>query len=82
MQGPTDVKKLYEIEKFNIVMFTCEVTRALDLKLVTNMKTAFFLLAFRQSLAQRGNFKIIYSDNAKTFMKATKEFEDLYETYF
>jgi len=41
------------------------------------MTTDSFLLAFRRFLARRGNCKIIYSDNAKTFVKAKKEIEGL-----
>ncbi|CAL1272271.1 unnamed protein product [Larinioides sclopetarius] len=41
------------------------------------MTTDSFLLAFRRFLARRGNCKIIYSDNAKTFVKGKKEIENL-----
>ncbi|XP_071042603.1 uncharacterized protein [Parasteatoda tepidariorum] len=37
------------------------------------MSTKCFLLAFRRFLSRRGNCKIIYSDNARTFKAAQKE---------
>ncbi|GFQ72724.1 integrase catalytic domain-containing protein [Trichonephila clavata] len=40
------------------------------------MTTKSFLLAFRRFLA-RGNCKVMYSDNAKTFLKSKKEIENL-----
>ncbi|GFX47809.1 integrase catalytic domain-containing protein [Trichonephila clavipes] len=41
------------------------------------MTTNSFLLAFRRFLARRENCKVIYSDNAKTFLKSKKEIENL-----
>ncbi|GFY52191.1 integrase catalytic domain-containing protein [Trichonephila inaurata madagascariensis] len=41
------------------------------------MTTNSFLLAFRRFLA-RGSCKVIYSDNAKTFLKSKKEIENLF----
>ncbi|CAL1264768.1 unnamed protein product [Larinioides sclopetarius] len=75
--GPLYVKNCGELKKSYIVLFTCGVTRALHLELVSSMTTDSFLLAFRRFLARRGNCKIIYSDNAKTFMKGKKEIENL-----
>ncbi|GFX45738.1 uncharacterized protein TNCV_1328271 [Trichonephila clavipes] len=37
------------------------------------MSTKCFLLAFRRFLARRGNCKVIYSDNARTFKAAERE---------
>ncbi|GFY55425.1 integrase catalytic domain-containing protein [Trichonephila inaurata madagascariensis] len=41
------------------------------------MTTNSFLLAFRRFLARRESCKVIYSDNAKTFLKSKKEIENL-----
>ncbi|GFQ99158.1 integrase catalytic domain-containing protein [Trichonephila clavata] len=75
--GPSYVNNFGELQKSYIVLFTCGVTRALHLELVSDMNTNSFLLAFRRFLARRGNCKVIYSDNAKTFLKSKKEIENL-----
>ncbi|GFT85110.1 integrase catalytic domain-containing protein [Trichonephila clavipes] len=49
------------------------VTRAVHLELVSDMSTKCFLLALRRFLARRGNCKVIYSDNARTFKAAERE---------
>ncbi|GFT26891.1 integrase catalytic domain-containing protein [Trichonephila clavipes] len=56
-----------------VSLFTCAVTRAVHLELVSDMSTKCFLLALRRFLARRGNCKIIYSDNARTFKAAERE---------
>ncbi|GFY68601.1 integrase catalytic domain-containing protein [Trichonephila inaurata madagascariensis] len=66
-----------ELQNSYIVLFTCGVTRALHLELVSDMTTNSFLLAFRRFLVRRGCCKVIYSDNAKTFLKSKKEIENL-----
>ncbi|XP_064488373.1 uncharacterized protein LOC135400472 [Ornithodoros turicata] len=48
-------------------LFTCAVTRAIHLELVTNMTAPAFLLAFRRFVARRGVPSLVYSDNARTF---------------
>ncbi|CAB4022308.1 integrase core domain [Paramuricea clavata] len=62
-------------EKAYICLFTCAVTRAVHLELVSNMTTERFLLALRRMVARRGMCSIIWSDNAKTFKCAKKELQ-------
>ncbi|GFW96299.1 integrase catalytic domain-containing protein [Trichonephila clavipes] len=76
--GPLYVNNFGELQKSYIVLFTCRVTRALHLELVSDMTTNSFLLAFRRFFARRGGCKVIYSDNAKTFLKSKKETENLF----
>ncbi|GFY11899.1 integrase catalytic domain-containing protein [Trichonephila clavipes] len=75
--GPLYVNNFGELQKSYIVLFTYGVTKALHLELVSDMATNSFLLAFRRFLARRGNCKVIYSGNAKTFLKSKKEIENL-----
>lgn len=71
--GPVYVREGEEKQKAYISLFTCAVTRGVHLELVSNMSTEKFLLAFRRFLARRGNCRVIYSDNAKSFKSAQKE---------
>ncbi|XP_054721896.1 uncharacterized protein LOC129231540 [Uloborus diversus] len=51
--GPVYVKNYKDMQKSYIVLFTCAVTRAVHLELVSNMSTQAFLLAFRRFLSRR-----------------------------
>ncbi|GFS40990.1 integrase catalytic domain-containing protein [Trichonephila inaurata madagascariensis] len=57
--GPLYVKNFGELQKSYIVLFTCGVTRALHLELVSDVTTNSFLLAIRRFLARRGCCKVI-----------------------
>ena len=67
-------------DKAYIALFTCAVTRAIHLELVTDMTTEKFLLAFRRFVSRRGLCNTIYSDNAKTFKRAHKELNVLWDS--
>ncbi|GFV87227.1 integrase catalytic domain-containing protein [Trichonephila clavipes] len=67
------VKDNQGTRKSYVSLFTCAVTRAVHLELVSDMSTKCFLLALRRFLARRGNCKVIYSGNARTFKAAERE---------
>ncbi|GFU06922.1 integrase catalytic domain-containing protein [Trichonephila clavipes] len=71
--GAILVKENQGTRKSYVSLFTCAVTRAVHLELVLDMSTKCFLLALRRFLARRGNCKVIYSDNARTFKAAERE---------
>ncbi|GFY27232.1 phosphatidylinositol-glycan biosynthesis class W protein [Trichonephila clavipes] len=71
--GAILVKDNQGTRKSYVSLFTCAVTRAVHLELVSDMSTKCFLLALRRFLARRGNCKVIYSDNAHTFKAAKRE---------
>ncbi|GFW11578.1 integrase catalytic domain-containing protein [Trichonephila clavipes] len=71
--GAILVKDNQGTRKFYVSLFTCAVTRAVHLELVSDMSTKCFLLALRRFLARRGNCKVIYSGNARTFKAAERE---------
>ncbi|GFU33236.1 integrase catalytic domain-containing protein [Trichonephila clavipes] len=71
--GAILVKNNQGTRKSYVSLFTCAVTRAVHLELVSDMSTKCFLLALRRFLARRGNCKVIYSDNARTFKAAERE---------
>ena len=54
-------------QKVYVVLFTCAVTRAVHLELVTNLTAATFLNAFRRFVSRRSCPKLIISDNASNF---------------
>ena len=65
-------------QKAYIALFTCAVTRAVHLELVKDLSTDSFLLAFRRFISRRGICRIMYSDNAGTFKKASEELKALW----
>ena len=61
-------------------LFTCFQTRAIHLELMKDGTTEEFLRAFRMMVARRGMPNMVYSDQAKNFVKASKELRKLYQT--
>ena len=55
-----------------ILLFTYSLTRAIHLELLQNPSTQEFILALKQLIARRDNASVIYSENAKTFVAASK----------
>ena len=58
--------------KAYIVIFSCSLSRAVHLELVTNLVTTKFLPCLRRLIATRGRPSVICSDNESTFVKAAK----------
>ncbi|GFT82819.1 integrase catalytic domain-containing protein [Nephila pilipes] len=56
-----------------IALFTCAITRALYIELVSDLSTDKFLLALQQFVGRRGLPCIISTDNATSFHAANKE---------
>ncbi|XP_042577363.1 uncharacterized protein LOC122136841 [Cyprinus carpio] len=73
--GPLYVKNDRVLCKAYVALFTCAVTRAVHLELVSSQSTESFLLAF---VSRRGLCKVIYSDNAKTFKRANQDLSELW----
>ncbi|GBL87047.1 hypothetical protein AVEN_218747-1 [Araneus ventricosus] len=73
LAGPIYVKNFEGMQKSYIVLFSCATTRALLLELAPTMTTESFSMAFRRFIFRRGNCRIIYSNNAKTFKKSSRE---------
>ena len=55
-----------------MVIFSCSLSRAVHLELVTNLETTTFLPCLRRLIARRGRLSVICSDNESTFIKAAK----------
>ena len=74
--GPLFVKfHTGEMVKAYIALFTCCVTRAVHLDLVTDLTATSFVRCFRKFAARRGTPSMIISDNAKTFKATAKWIE-------
>ena len=58
--------------KAYILIFTCSLSRAIHLELLTDQTVDGFIRSFKRFTARRGNPSKIYSDNAKTFKAAAK----------
>ncbi|XP_064486068.1 uncharacterized protein LOC135398613 [Ornithodoros turicata] len=67
-------------KKCYIALFTCAVTRAVHLEIVDDLTTQRFLMAFRRFVSRRGLCKVIYSDNALTFKRASKDLNSLWKS--
>lgn len=78
--GPLYVKSSGQPKKAYIALFTCAVTRAVHLELVSDQTTESFLLALKRFIARRGLCTIIYSDNAKTFKRADQDLKELWSS--
>ena len=63
-----------------VCLFTCAVTRAVHLEVVTDLSTQTFLNAFRRFTARRSLPKKVISDNASTFCAASDEIKTLLES--
>ncbi|GFU02373.1 integrase catalytic domain-containing protein [Trichonephila clavipes] len=73
LSGQLPRDRITQSPPFQIVGIDFTVTRAVHLELVSDMSTKCFLLALRRFLARRGNCKVIYSDNARTFKASERE---------
>ena len=70
--GALNVKNNNVIIKVYIALFTCAVSRALHLEIVENCTEFEFLCAFRRFIARRSCPSLVISDNASTFISASK----------
>ena len=55
-----------------ILLFSCSVSRAVHLELVSNLSTNEFIRSVKRLISRRGKPNVIYSDNAKTFKAGAK----------
>ena len=58
--------------KVYILFFTCSLTRAIHLELLPNQSTQEFIMALNRLIARKGRASITNSDNAKSFVEASK----------
>ncbi|KAF2888395.1 hypothetical protein ILUMI_17778 [Ignelater luminosus] len=68
-----------EQKKSYLMLLTCAATRAVHLELVLDLSTESCIRAFRRFISRRGVPTTLFSDNAKTFKRASLELSKLYE---
>ena len=56
-----------------VALFTCFVTRAVHIEVVSDYSSQIFLMAFRRFVSRRGRTQEMYSDNGTTFQSADTE---------
>lgn len=76
--GPLYTKTKNDSAKSYIALFTCATTRAVHLELVSSLSSECFLLALRRFIARRGLPTTVYSDNALTFKRASRDIQRLW----
>lgn len=67
------------LDKYYVVLFTCAMSRAVHLELVTNLSAESFINAFRRFIARRGCPKLMISDNATNFTSSSKLIQEMFD---
>jgi len=66
--------------KVYICLFTCAVSRAIHLEIVTDLTVECFLQAFRRFSSRRSLPRLVLSDNGSTFLSAADELKALFSS--
>ena len=66
--------------KVHICLFSCAITRAVHLKVVTDLTVETFLLAFRRFCSRKSLPKKMISDNASTYLAAAEELQRMFSS--
>ena len=74
-----EAKEKAVFAKVWVLLATCLSTRAVHFEYMTAMDTSHFLNALQRLIARRGHCSVIYSDNAKQFLKSERELQKLYK---
>jgi hypothetical protein len=64
-------------DKAYVVLYSCSLTRAVFLELLSSLEVGEFIQSLKRLIARRGRPSKIYSDNAKTFVAAAKWVEKI-----
>ena len=73
MFGPFLVKDGRKQRKYYGAMFTCMSSRTVHIETINSMSTDSFILALRRLITQRGNIRMIHTDNGTNFVGANIE---------
>ena len=76
--GPIAYKVSAKTErKAYILLFVCSLTRAVYIDVIEDMTVDQFMVCLKEFIARRGRPNNIYSDNAKTFVAASKKIQKI-----
>ena len=67
--------------KVYICLFTCGLSRAVHLEVVTDLSAEIFLQAFHRFTSRRSLPCLMLFDNASTYISAAKESEQLFKSH-
>ena len=73
--GPFIIKEGHKELKHYGVLSTCLSSRAIHIKTVTSLNTDSFILYLYIFVSQRGNIRLLRSDNGSNFVGASSEFK-------
>ena len=83
--GPYNVRCAMEegtvLKKRWVIIFTCLITRAIHLEIMTDMKAERFLGTFRKFVARRGVPRMIIADNAPQFHVVDGVFQGIWQRF-
>ena len=66
--------------KAYICLFTCAVTRAIHLEVVTDLTESSFLQAFRRFSSRKSLPVVMISDNASTYLASAETLQELFQS--
>ena len=75
--GNINVKSAGTLIKAYIVLFTCFITRAVHLEVVTSLSEKDFIDSFIRFSSRRGLPKLMFSDNAANFVGSAKTLQNI-----
>ena len=76
--GALYVREKDRESKVYVCLFTCAVTRAVHLEIVTDLTVEEFLQAFRGFSSRKSLPNVMISDNASTYLAAADQLNDLF----
>jgi len=76
--GALYVRDLGKEIKVYVCLFTCAVTKAVHLEIVTDLSTETFLQAFRRFSSRKSLPRTVISDNVSTYLAAADELKKLF----
>ena len=81
MFGPLHKLNRKTLKEAQVIIFTCMITRAVHLELMTNKISDAFLMAFRRFASLRGHPCVCWSDCGTNFVGAQGYFKEIMQSW-
>lgn len=78
----TSMRRNAGTSKGYIALFICLTTKALHLELVCDQTSDEFIMAFENLISRRGIPTLLYTDNAKNFIRTANEIQNFHDQLF